>query len=68
MVAQALAAVGQRDVDADEDGAGPMSVTADARGPGQARFTVHVIVRINARPEGRRYEILAYERLPGDQP
>jgi hypothetical protein len=45
-----------------------MSVTADARGPGQARFTLQVIVRINGRPDGPRYEILAYERLLDDQP
>jgi general secretion pathway protein K len=62
VVAQALEAAGQRDVDADEGGTGLVSVTADARGTGQARFAVHVVVRTNARPEGRRYEILTYER------
>ena len=67
VVALALAAIGQRAVEADEAGSGLMSVTADARGPGQARFTLHVIVRINGRPEGARYEILAYERLLSDQ-
>ena len=49
VVAQALAAVGQRDVNVDEIGAGLVSVTADARG-GRARFALHVIVRINAQP------------------
>ena len=68
VVAQALAAAGQHDVGADEGGTALVSVTADARGTGQARFTVHVVVRTNAKPEGRRYEILAYERLWGDQP
>ena len=67
IVALALAAAGQSAVEADEGGSGLMSVTADARGPGQARLTLHVIVRINGRPEGPRYEILAYERLLDDQ-
>jgi general secretion pathway protein K len=67
IVAQALAAAGQRAVETDDGGSGLMSVTADARGPGRARFTLHVIVRINGRPEGSRYEILAYERLLDDQ-
>jgi general secretion pathway protein K len=67
VVALALAAAGQRAVEADEGGSGLMSVTVDARGPGQARLTLHVIVRINGRPEGPRYEILAYERLLDDQ-
>jgi general secretion pathway protein K len=67
VVALALAAIGQRAVEADEAGSGLMSVTADARGPGQARLTLHVIVRINDKPEGPRCEILAYERLPSDQ-
>jgi general secretion pathway protein K len=66
VVALALAAAGQRAVDSDEGGSGLMSVTADARGPGQARLTLHVIVRVNGRPEGPRYEILAYERLLDD--
>jgi general secretion pathway protein K len=68
VVAQALAAAGQHDADAGEDATGPVSITADARGTGQARFAVHVIVRANARPDGRRYEILGYERLGDDQP
>jgi general secretion pathway protein K len=68
VVAQALAAAGQHEVDTDEGGTGLVSVIADARGSGQARFTVHVIVRTNARPEGRRYEILACERLSDAEP
>jgi general secretion pathway protein K len=68
VVAQALAAAGQREVDVDEGGTALVSVTAEARGPGQARFAVHVVVRTNGRPEGRRYDILAYERLLNDQP
>jgi general secretion pathway protein K len=63
VVAQALAAVGQRDAGADEVGSGVMSLTAEARAQGHARFTIHVIVRTNARPEGRRYEVLSRERL-----
>ena len=51
----------------DEGVTGLMSVTADARGTGRARLTLHVTVRINGRPEGPRYEILAYERLLDDQ-
>jgi general secretion pathway protein K len=66
-VARALLAVGQRGVEAEEGSTGLVSVTADARGPEQTRFAVHVIVRTNARPEGRRYDILSYERLWDDQ-
>jgi general secretion pathway protein K len=68
VVAKALAAVGQRNVNIDEIGAGLVSVTVDARGPGFSRFDLHVIVRVNAQPEGRRYEILSRERLGRDQP
>jgi len=68
VVAQALAAVGQRDVNVDEIGAGLVSVTADARGLGRARFALHVIVRTNAQSRGRRYEILARERFGLGQP
>jgi len=62
VVAEALASAGQRDADAGDSGVGLVSVTADARGPDRARFTVHVVVRINGELEGRRYEVLAYER------
>ena len=60
VVAQALAAAGQRDSDAGDAGVALVSVTAIARGPGRTRFTVHVVVRLNGEPEGRRYEVLAY--------
>jgi general secretion pathway protein K len=63
VVAQALALAGQGGPPGVEDGAGLVSITADARGPGRAHFTVDVIVRTNARAEGRRYEILAHERF-----
>jgi hypothetical protein len=53
-------------VDGDEPAI--VSVTADARGARNARFTVHAVVRLNARPEGRRYDILVYDRLMNDQP
>ena len=67
IVARALLAVGQRGVETEEGSTGLVSVTADALGPRQTRFAVHVIVRTNARPEGRRYDILSYERLWDDQ-
>jgi general secretion pathway protein K len=66
-VAQALAAVGQHDAAAGEGDSGLLAVTADARGVGHARFTLRAVVRTNARPEGRRYDILAYERLWNEQ-
>jgi general secretion pathway protein K len=67
IVAQAIVAAGLRGTEAEEGATGLLSVTADARGPGQARFAVHVIVRTNPRPEGRRYDIVSYERLWEDQ-
>ena len=67
VVAQALALAGQQGIAADEGATGLVSVTASARGPGQARFVVHVVVRTNARPEGRRYDILSYETGADDE-
>jgi general secretion pathway protein K len=67
VVAQAMALAGQQGPGAEEGATGLVSVTADARGPGQARFVVHVVVRTNARPEGRRYDILSYERVLDDE-
>jgi general secretion pathway protein K len=67
-VAQALAAAGQSSADVDGDEPVIVSVTADARGARNARFTVHAVVRLNARPEGRRYDILVHDRLMNDQP
>jgi general secretion pathway protein K len=68
VVAQALVMAGQSIADGDRDEPAIVSVTADARGARHARFTVHAVVRLNARPEGRRYDILAYDRLVNDQP
>ncbi len=66
VVLRALAAAGQLDADVDEGGEELVSVTADAHGAGHGRFTIRVVVRTNARPEGRRYDILAHERLWGE--
>jgi general secretion pathway protein K len=63
VVARALAAAGEFNVNASEIGEDVVSITADARGPDHGRFTLHVVVRTNDRPEGRRYEILAFEQL-----
>ena len=60
--AQALVLAGQGGAVGVEGVAGLVSITADARGRGRTHFTVHVVVRTNARAEGRRYEILAHER------
>jgi general secretion pathway protein K len=62
VVAQALVLAGQGGAVGVEGVAGLVSITADARGRGRTHFTVHVVVRTNARAEGRRYEILAHER------
>lgn len=67
-VAQALAEARLNSAGVDGDEPAIVSVTADARGARNARFTVHAVVRLNARPEGRRYDILAYDRLMNDQP
>ena len=66
VVAQALVAAGQSIAELDAEEPAIVSVTADARGARHARFTVHAVVRLNARPEGRRYDILAYDRLTDD--
>jgi general secretion pathway protein K len=63
VVAQALVLAGQGSTAGIEGVSGLMSITAEARGPGRARFGIHVIVRTNALPEGRRYEILTHERV-----
>lgn len=63
VVAQALALAGQSAVEASDIGEQFVSVTADARGPDHGRRIVHAVVRINALPQGRRYEVLAYQRL-----
>jgi general secretion pathway protein K len=64
VVAQALQAVGQ--VEGPSTNVGPVqlvSIFADARGPDHARYLANAIIRTNARPEGRRYDVLEYERL-----
>ena len=66
VVAQALVAAGQSIAELDAEEPAIVSVTADARGARHAQFTVHAVVRLNARPEGRRYDILAYDRLTDD--
>jgi general secretion pathway protein K len=63
VVTQALVLAGQGGAVGVEGVAGLVSITADARGRGHAHFTVHVVVRTNAKAEGRRYEILAHERI-----
>jgi general secretion pathway protein K len=61
VVARALALAGQLTVEASDPGYRSVSVTAIARGPGHGRSIAHVVVRINMFPQGRRYEILAYD-------
>jgi general secretion pathway protein K len=63
VVARALALAGQLTVEASDTGEQFVSVTADARGPNHGRRIVRAVVRINTLPQGRRYEVLAYERL-----
>jgi general secretion pathway protein K len=63
VVAQALALAGQSAVEANDVAEQFVSVTADARGPDHGRRVVNAVVRINALPQGRRYEVLAYQRL-----
>lgn len=63
VVARALVAAGEFNMDASEIGEDVVSITADARGLDHGRFTLHVVVRTNDQPEGRRYEILARERV-----
>jgi hypothetical protein len=68
VVARALAASGQ--VSGEIDGAETdlFSVTADAHGPGGSKLAIRVVVRTNAQAEGRRYHVLAYERLWNGMP
>ena len=63
VVTQALVLAGQDNASGNEGAAGLVSITADARGAGGAHFTVHVVARLNAQAEGRRYEILAHDRI-----
>jgi general secretion pathway protein K len=66
VVARALAAMGEGQAGGDEDVTGLLSITADAHGEGRTHFAVRAVVRTNARPEGRRYEILAHAQSWGD--
>ncbi len=67
VVAQALVAAGQSIADLDAGEPAIVSVTADARGARHARFAIHAVVRLNARPEGRHYDVLSYDRLMNDE-
>ncbi len=63
VVAQALRAVGQLEAPANEGFAELVSIRADARGPDHTHYLARAVIRTNARPEGRRYDVLEYERL-----
>jgi len=63
VVAQALRAVGQMNEPAIEGPVALVSIFADVHGPDHARYLARAVVRTNARPEGRRYDVLEYERL-----
>jgi general secretion pathway protein K len=62
-VARVLAAIGETAVGAAPGGAEVLSITADAHGSGGSRLTAREIVRTNARPVERRYDVLDYEQL-----
>jgi len=61
VVAAALAAIGDTTLGAGPGGPEVVMITADAHGAGGSRFTAREIVRTNARPVGRRYDVLDYE-------
>jgi general secretion pathway protein K len=63
VVVQALRTVGQVDAPANEGPVQLVSILVDARGPDHARYLARAVIRTNARPEGRRYDVLEYERL-----
>lgn len=66
VVARALAAIGDTALGAGPGGPRAVSITVDARGPGNARFAAREVVRTNARPAGRRYDVLDYGQLRND--
>ena len=66
VVARALATAGLAGLGYVPDDPGTLSVTVDARGPGDTRFLSRTIVEINAQAEQSRYHILSYERLWGE--
>lgn len=61
-MARALAAIGDTAVGAGPGGPRVVSVTADAHGAGGSRFVAREIVRTNAQPVGRLYDVLDYEQ------
>ncbi len=63
VVVRALSAAGQAHGISNGAESDVLSVTADARGPGATEVGLRVIVRTNAQAQGRRYRVLAYERL-----
>jgi general secretion pathway protein K len=63
LVARALAAIGDTARGAGPGGPQIVSITADAHGAGGSQFTAREIVRTNARPIGRRFDVLDYEQL-----
>jgi general secretion pathway protein K len=67
VVAQALVLAGQDGVGGNEGVTGLVSITADARGACGAHFTINVVVRLNGQAEGRRYELLAHDRVWSSQ-
>jgi general secretion pathway protein K len=68
VVAQALANLGPPGAADDRGQTALMSITADAETPNRSRHRVRAVVRTNARPEGRRYDMLTYDRLSSDEP
>ncbi len=62
VVAQALVLAGQGGTAGDVGAVELLSITADARGPRGTHYGLHVVARVNARTDGRRYEILVHER------
>lgn len=63
VVARALAAMGDASTGAAPEGPQVVSITARARGRGRAQFAEREVVRSNAKPEGRRYDVLDYEQV-----
>jgi general secretion pathway protein K len=68
VVAQALLGLGQQGTGDENAAASLVSIAVDARAPNRSRYTARVVVRFNARPEGRRYDVLAYTRPSDDLP
>jgi general secretion pathway protein K len=62
VIARALAAVGQTGGAGEAGNTSLVSITAEARGPGRARFAIRVVVQTNAPAGGRVYQVLDYQR------